>query len=72
MRSNEILWNSEGLNLNADTCIDVSVKRDGVILGQLGKTWLHDLHLSADAARWLAQQLQAAADHFDSITGDAS
>ena len=62
MKSSKVVWASEGLNLNSDTCVDVKAGPDGVILGQLGQTWLHDLHLPAEAARWLAEQLVRAAD----------
>jgi len=63
MNSNAIVWTSEGLHLNADTCVDVKATTDGtVILGQLGETWLHDLHLKPEHARWLAAQLNRAAE----------
>lgn len=58
MNSQAIIWTSEGLHLNTDTCVDVKATQTGaVVLGQLGETWLHDLHLTPEQAEAIAHAL---------------
>ena len=54
------VWKSEGRDINADTCIDVYADSNGILLGQVGAAWRHDLKLSFDDALWLSAQLSRA------------
>lgn len=67
MDNANVIWSSEGLHVNDDTCVDVRATNAAIVLGQLGKAWLHDLHLSSDSARWLAEQLIHAAEERDRV-----
>lgn len=57
MNKSTIVWSSEGLHLNADTCVDVKAGGESVVLGQLGDAWLHDLHLTPAQADSIAYAL---------------
>lgn len=56
------VWGSEAIQIDADTCVDVKANSQGVVLGQLGGVWFHDLHLSPDQARQIASALHRGAD----------
>ncbi|MFK2904555.1 hypothetical protein ISP17_11315 [Dyella ginsengisoli] len=43
---NPAIWTSPAFQLNDDTCVDVKADEHGVVLGQLGESWLHNLHLT--------------------------
>jgi hypothetical protein len=54
-------WNSESIQINADTCVDVSADENGVVLGQHGEAWLEDLHMEPEHADDLADALNQGA-----------
>lgn len=55
------VWGSEAIQIDADTCVDVKASNQGVVLGQLGGVWFHDLHLTSQQARLIATALNAGA-----------
>ncbi len=55
------VWGSEAIQIDADTCVDVKANNQGVVLGQFGGVWFHDLHLTPKQARLIATALQAGA-----------
>lgn len=55
-----ITWTSEAFQLNADTCADVTADEHGVVFGQQGEAWLHNLHLSPEQAAGLGDALVTA------------
>lgn len=56
------VWGSEAIHIDADTCVDVKASNQGVVLGQLGGVWFHDLHLSPEQAKRIAKALLQGAD----------
>lgn len=54
-------WKSEAFNLNDDTCVDVQADVHGVVIGQQGAAWMHNLHVSPDAADGLGEALKTGA-----------
>lgn len=56
------VWSSEAIQIDADTCVDVKANSLGVVLGQLGGVWFHDLHLSPAQAKQIAYALIRGAD----------
>lgn len=54
-------WTSEGFHINADTCVDVTGDTHGVVVGQQGKAWLHNLHLTPDFTDAIADAMHIAA-----------
>lgn len=55
------LWTSQAFQVNEDTCADVKADDHGVVLGQHGQAWLHNIHLTPDLADGLAAALVTAA-----------
>jgi hypothetical protein len=51
------VWGSEAIQIDADTCVDVKANSQGVVLGQLGGVWFHDLHISPAQAKQIANAL---------------
>lgn len=56
------VWGSEAIQIDADTCVDVKASNEGVVLGQLGGVWFHDLHISPAQAKQIASALLQGAD----------
>lgn len=56
------IWTSKALHITTDTCVDVKADDQGVVLGQLGSAWLHNLHLTPDQSRIIARALLQGAD----------
>ncbi|MGH8164179.1 MAG: hypothetical protein ACREP1_07600 [Rhodanobacteraceae bacterium] len=58
----KITWTSEGLHLNADTCLDLKAGPGGVLLSVVSEFMRYEVHLTAGPARWLAMNLHQGAD----------
>lgn len=54
-------WTSQAFQINADTCVDVKADDQGVVLGQLGEAWLHNLHLNPSEADGIGDALKIGA-----------
>lgn len=57
MNHEPIIWTSQAMHITPATCVDIKVASGTVILGQLGDTWLHDLHLTPEEADSIAYAL---------------
>ena len=64
-------WTSEPIQINADTCVDVSADANGVVLGQSGAAWLEDLHIEPEHAIALANALNEGAAKCLAARGNA-
>ena len=51
------VWSSEAIHVNDDTCVDIKASAKAVVLGQVGKAWFHDLHISPELAKRIAKAL---------------
>ncbi|MEO5811572.1 MAG: hypothetical protein ABIU96_04050 [Rhodanobacter sp.] len=54
-------WTSQAHRLTDGTCVDIKADKHGVVLGQLGDVWLHNLHLTPDFADSIGDDLKIGA-----------
>jgi hypothetical protein len=57
----KLAFTSKPFHVNDDTCVDVKADSHGVVLGQQGAAWMHNLHLTDATADGIADALKAGA-----------